>query len=155
MLLVGLPFLYLLTSERGPFRALKMRPVRQGAVHSLWSRLFRAFEDVSRTPGSLFEHGTHIPYHRWPSPVPNARHRGRLPPQRSLANILADLIFFLEGGGVKIVYLPQLQFKLNNTNMRNNYITPTCEEIEINLDSTVLQSSVLPSGFEDGGEIWN
>ena len=99
MLLVGLPFLYLLTSERGPFRALKMRPVRQGAVHSLWSRLFRAFEDVSRTPGSLFEHGTHIPYHRWPSPVPNARHRGRLPPQRSLANILADLIFFLEGGG--------------------------------------------------------
>ena len=61
-------------------------------------------------------------------------------------------IFFL--GGVKIVYLQQLQFKLNNTNMRNNYITPTCEEIEINLDSTVLQSSVLPSGFEDGGEIW-
>ena len=49
-------FLYLLTSERGPFRALKlrsvgsccfwhgkplkMRPVRQEAVHSLWSRLF-------------------------------------------------------------------------------------------------------------------
>ena len=24
----------------GPFRALKMRPVRQEAVHSLWSRLF-------------------------------------------------------------------------------------------------------------------
>ena len=61
---------------------------------------------------------------------------------------------FFGGGGVKIVYLHQLQFKLNNTNMRNNYITPTCEEIEINLDSTVLQSSVLPSGFEDGGEIW-
>ena len=39
--------------------------------------------------------------------------------------------------------------------MRNNYITPTCEEIEINLDSTVLQLSVLPSGFEDRGEIWN
>ena len=78
---------------------------------------------------------------------------GKLPPQRSLANILVDLIFFF-GGGVKIVYLQQLQFKLNNTNMRNNYITPTCEEIEINLDSTVLQSSVLPSGFEAGGEIW-
>ena len=78
---------------------------------------------------------------------------GKLPPQRSLANILVDLIFFF-WGGVKIVYLQQLQFKLNNTNMRNNYITPTCEEIEINLDSTVLQSSVLPSGFEDGGEIW-
>lgn len=61
-------------------------------------------------------------------------------------------IFFW--GGVKIVYLHQLQFKLNNTNMRNNYITPTCEEIEINLDNTVLQSSILPSGFEDGGEIW-
>ena len=117
--------------ERGPFRALKMRPVGR----------------------CCFWHGTHIPYHRWPSPVPNARHRGRLPPQRSLANILVGLIFFLEGG-VKIVYLPQLQFKLNNTNMRNNYITPTCEEIEINLDSTVLQSSILPSGFEDGGEIW-
>ena len=137
--------------ERGPFRALKMRPVRQvlllarhasenasggqEAVHSLWSRLscgplkmrrvpekpvfgteylFRtveacfehrvplktpsvqkkgvfmhrmpfsyrrslfftpnASEDASRTPGSLFEHGTHIPYRRWPSPVPNVNH---------------------------------------------------------------------------------
>lgn len=38
--------------------------------------------------------------------------------------------------------------------MCNNYITPTCKEIEINLDNTVLQSSILPSGFEDGGEIW-
>ena len=40
-------------------------------------RLFftpNASENVSRTPGSLFEHGTHIPYHRWPSPVPNANH---------------------------------------------------------------------------------
>ena len=33
-------FLFLLTSERGPFRALKLRPLRQEAVHSLWSRLF-------------------------------------------------------------------------------------------------------------------
>ena len=33
-------FLCLLTSERWAFRALKMRPVRQEAVHSLWSRLF-------------------------------------------------------------------------------------------------------------------
>ena len=89
----------------GPFRALKMRPVRQVAA--------------AAEPGEHFSR-PHI---------------------------------FLEGG-VKIVYLHQLQFKLNNTNMRNNYITPTCEEIEINLDSTVLQSSVLPSGFEDGGEIW-
>ena len=125
--------------ERGLFRALKMRPVgrccfwhgtplkmrplRQEAVHSLWSRLFcgplkmrrvpqeavfgteypfctgkacfcapsssenafraekggfhapNASENASRTPGSLFEHGTHIPYRRWPSPVPNARQR--------------------------------------------------------------------------------
>ena len=58
-------------------------------------RLFftpNASENASRTPGSLFEHGTHIPYHRRPSPVPNVRHRGRLPPQRSLANILVDLL---------------------------------------------------------------
>ena len=98
-------FLCLLTSEWGPFRALKMRPVRQEAIHSLWSRLFcgplnasrtregcsahrislpyrrslfftpNASENASRTPGGLFEHGTHIPYHRWPSPVPNARQR--------------------------------------------------------------------------------
>ena len=53
-----------------------------------------ASENASRTPGSLFEHGTHIPYHRWPSPVPNAGHRGRLPPQRSLAYILVDLFVF-------------------------------------------------------------
>ena len=33
-------FLCLLTSERGSFRALKRRPVRQEAVYSLWSRLF-------------------------------------------------------------------------------------------------------------------
>ena len=51
-----------------------------------------ASENASRTVGSLFEHCTHIPYHRRPSPVPNARHRGRLPPQRSLANILVDLL---------------------------------------------------------------
>ena len=33
-------FLCLLTSERGSFRALNRRPVRQEAVYSLWSRLF-------------------------------------------------------------------------------------------------------------------
>ena len=123
----------------GPFRALKMRPVRQvlllarhasenasaaagGCPQSVESAVLRAFEDASctregcfryrislpyprslfftpnasenasRTPGSLFEHGTHIPYHMWPSPVPNARHRGRLPPQRSLTNILVGLL---------------------------------------------------------------
>ena len=38
----------------------------------------------------------------------------------------------------------------------SNYITPTCEEVGINLDSTVLQSSftLTPSDFGDGGEIW-
>ena len=49
----------------GPFRALKMRPVRQeGCPQSVESAVLRAFEDASRTPGSLFEHGTHIPYRR-------------------------------------------------------------------------------------------
>ena len=70
---------------------LKMRRVPEKGVfmHRMpfpyRKRLFftpNASENASRTPGSLFEHGTHIPYHRWPSPVPNARHRGRLPPQR-------------------------------------------------------------------------
>ena len=36
----------------------------------------------------------------------------------------------------------------------SNYITPTCEEVGINLDSMVLQSSFTPSDFGDGGEIW-
>ena len=35
----------------------------------------------------------------------------------------------------------------------SNYITPTCEEVGINLDSTVLQSSFTPDDFGDGGEI--
>ena len=38
-------------------------------------RLFftpNASENASRTGGSLFEHGTHIPYRRRPSPVPNS-----------------------------------------------------------------------------------
>ena len=38
-------------------------------------RLFftpNASENASRTVGSLFEHGTHIPYRRRPSPVPNS-----------------------------------------------------------------------------------
>ncbi len=128
-------FLFLLTSERGPFRALKLRPVRQEAVHSLWSRLFCgplkmrrvpekavfgteylfrtveacflhriASENASRTPGSLFEHGTHIPYRRSlflvPSPL---THRGRLPPQRSLAYILVDLLRALGSAAINLV----------------------------------------------------
>lgn len=127
----------------GPFRALKMRPVRQEAVHSLWSRLFCGPLKMRRVPeeavfctARIFRTVEACFWYR----VLSQRHFSR------------PHIFFW--GGVKIVYLHQLQFKLNNTNMRNNYITPTCEEIEINLDNTVLQSSILPSGFEDGGEIW-
>ena len=76
------------TKRAGPFRALKMRPVRQVLLLAR-----HASENASRTPGACFEHRTHIPYHRRPSPVPNARHRGKLPPQRSLAYILVDLFF--------------------------------------------------------------
>ena len=46
----GHPLLSLITSERGPFRALKMRPVRQEAVHSLWSRLFCGPLKMRRVP---------------------------------------------------------------------------------------------------------
>ena len=73
--------------ERGPFRALKMRPVRQEAVHSLWSRLFcgplkmrrvpqepvlRTFEDASRTTGGCFWHRISLPYRRSLFFTPNA-----------------------------------------------------------------------------------
>ena len=70
---------------------------------SVESAVLRAFEDASRTTGSLFEHGTHIPYHRWPSPVPNARHRGKLPLQRSLAYILVDLLRALGSAAINLV----------------------------------------------------
>ena len=73
-----------------------------GCPQSVESAVLRAFEDESRTVGGRFRYRislpyrrslfftpnasrkcvAHIPYHRWPSPVPNARHRGRLPPQR-------------------------------------------------------------------------
>ena len=38
----------------GPFRALKMRPVRQEAVHSLWSRLFCGPLKMRRVPEGGF-----------------------------------------------------------------------------------------------------
>ena len=124
-------FLCLLASEWRPFRALKMRPVRQEAVHSLWSRLFcgplkmrrvpekavfgteylfrtveacflhRMLPKMRRVPQEAFLSTARIfrtvkacfryrmpttqppSHHSTPSsPVPNARHRGRLPPQR-------------------------------------------------------------------------
>ena len=37
---------------------------------------------------------------------------------------------------------------------RHPFYMTTCEEVGINLDSTVLQSSFTPSDFGDGGEIW-
>ena len=40
--------------ELGPFRALKMRPVRQEAVHSLWSRLFCGTLKMRRVPQEAF-----------------------------------------------------------------------------------------------------
>ena len=54
-------FLFLLTSERGPFRALKMRPVRQEAVHSLWSRLFCGPLKMRRVPEKAV-FGTEYPF---------------------------------------------------------------------------------------------
>ena len=43
-------FLYLLTSERWAFRALKRLPLWQEAVHSLWSRLFCGPLKMHRVP---------------------------------------------------------------------------------------------------------
>ena len=43
-------FFCLLTSERWAFRALKMRPVRQETVHSLWSREFCGPLKMRRVP---------------------------------------------------------------------------------------------------------
>ena len=123
-------FLYLLTSERWAFRALKMRPVgrccfwhgtplkmrpvRQEAVHSQWSWLFCAplkthrvphrspflspnvSENASRTRGGCFAHRISLPYRKRLFFTPNAsenasrtpgslfEHRMRIPYRRSL-----------------------------------------------------------------------
>ena len=107
-------FLCLLDSSRRPFRALKMRPVRQElllARHAsenasrtrgacFWHRISlpyrrslfftpNASENASRTTGSLFEHGTNIPYHRRAFPVPS--------PQRQAA-AAAELRAYKERG---------------------------------------------------------
>ena len=37
---------------------------------------------------------------------------------------------------------------------KDNYTPPVCEEMELNLESTVLNSSFTLNDFEDGGEIW-
>ena len=73
----GHPLLSLITSERGPFRALKMRPERQElllarhasedasggqeAVHSLWSRLFCEPLKMRRVPEKAV-FGTEYPF---------------------------------------------------------------------------------------------
>ena len=43
-----------------------------GCPQSEESAILRAFENASRTTGACFLHRAHIPYHRRPSPVPNA-----------------------------------------------------------------------------------
>ena len=85
----GHPLLSLITSERGLFRALKMRQVRQvlllarhasenasrtteaRSAHRISLPYRRSLfftpkpsENASRTGGGLFEHGTHIRYRR-------------------------------------------------------------------------------------------
>ena len=45
----------------GPFRALKMRPVRQEAVHSMWSRLFCGSLKMRRVPEEAV-FGTEYPF---------------------------------------------------------------------------------------------
>ena len=67
----GHPLLSLITSERGPFRALKMRRVPQEPVFDT-ARIFRTVE-------ACFWY--------------RVLHRGKLPPQRSLAYILVDLVY--------------------------------------------------------------
>ena len=74
--------------ERGPFRALKMRPVRQelllarhasenasrttgGCPQSVESAVSRAFENASRTVGGRFRYRIFLPYRRRLFPVPN------------------------------------------------------------------------------------
>mgnify|MGYP004496010973 CR=1 FL=1 len=82
-------FLCLLTSERGPFRALKMRPVRQvlllarhasenasraagGCPQSVESAVLRASENASRTREGCFWHRISLPYRRSLFFTPNA-----------------------------------------------------------------------------------
>ena len=64
-----------------PQPVASFRTVEGGFCHQKRIRYHRSLfcapnvsEDASRTPGSLFEHGTHIRYQRRPSPVPNANH---------------------------------------------------------------------------------
>ena len=65
----GHPLLSLITSERGPFRALKMRPVRQVLLLAQ-----HASENAPRTPGACFWHRISLPYRKSLFLVPNARH---------------------------------------------------------------------------------
>ena len=68
-------FLRLLTSERGPFRALRMRPVRQGlsTVCGVGCSAVRAFdEDASRTVGGRFRYRISLLYRKSLFFTPNA-----------------------------------------------------------------------------------
>ena len=55
------------TRKKGGFRYQIFIPYRRSLFFTP-----NASENASRTGGSLFEHGTHIPYRRRPSPVPNS-----------------------------------------------------------------------------------
>ena len=54
-------------TRKGGFRYRIFIPYRRSLFFTP-----NASENASRTGGSLFEHGTHIPYRRRPSPVPNS-----------------------------------------------------------------------------------
>ena len=117
----------------GPFRALKMHSVRQGAVHSLWSRLFCGplkmrrvpekavfgTEYLFRTVEACFLHRMLPKMRRVPQEafLSTARifrtiggplryrmpDRCKLPLQRSLAYILVDLLWALGSAAINLV----------------------------------------------------
>ena len=58
---------YLLRTREGGFRYRISLPYQRSLFCAP-----SAFENASRTTGACFAHRAHIPYHRRPSPVPNA-----------------------------------------------------------------------------------
>ena len=114
-------FLCLLTSERGPFRALKMRPVRQvlllarhapenasrtsgGCPQSVESAVLRALEDESRTVGGLFRYRISLLYRRSLFFTPSAQKMRRVPQEAFLST---ECQFRTVGGGFWYGALPK------------------------------------------------
>ena len=148
----GRPLFMSAPSERGPFRALKMRPVRQEAVHSLWSRLFCGplkmrrvpqepvfgAEYLFRTVEACFLHRSLMKMRRVPQEafLSTARifrtiggplryrmpDRGRLPPQRSLAYILVELLCATGLAAVSINPLRALAVGVSYTKKSSVYL---------------------------------